>query len=423
MNKSEEWLKGIGATINWWDADFNKRVNQISSNGSLISNATSQIQGSAIGKEDLGFDNANTFSYVPATGIITFANGAGAAIPDVRTVFNVGDIIILPSHTIVAGELVGGVQGRVLDLIAGTANTIEIEHNLVTTAIVNNVFAFSCIRKVRNVNGTNIARDVMGFELCWQPQGLGIFKSQYAMPVGKYEFRLTPRGSNTYERASVQTEGRLPADDNTGYKMQVKDLDLYVSSMRAGMMKDGQYLLDLDETVCNSRDVTTANGDFTQEVSSATYALSLAVQDSRATGNNPVYPMTMFNPPTSRTLNRIQIQYADESKPDPISDLVFKDGTTKNDYYVQRYMDTNLYNGMMWNGSPESYYDWLNGRGPYFYIPYPKDGSDTSTTVTVYYGFQADPTNTKMLIFHHKKRVVRVKIEASTVTEVQVFDR
>jgi hypothetical protein len=246
---------------------------------------------------------------------------------------------------------------------------------------------------------------------------------------------MTPANSSVYQKYAIQSVNATKIA-GTHFNLVMDKVDFFISTMKAGIMKDGQYVLDLDETICNTRKIPdgSVTGDLTQEISSSTYAITIAMQDSRA-GRDTRYPLTKFTieNQVERNMTRFQLQYADESKPDPITMLNYGQIDANNahglkDYLTRRYMDTSLYNGMMWNGSPESYNDWLIDRGMYFFIPFPKDGSQTSTTMTLYYGFTTptngnDVANGNFLIFHHKKRLVRVRIEASAVTSVSVFDR
>jgi hypothetical protein len=415
MTKSKEWLDNMGAVINWWDASFTHRLNDISSDG-IINDLSYSLGNKTVTYAEapykINFPADSTIATTFATNLLTFAS-ATVAHPDIREILSVGDTITLPN-------VGGGAAGTVTIATFTTALTCTVVSGVLVTADVA-AAAWTSATVKKSFNNT-ASRRAIGFELLWQPQ-ISIFKTQYALPLGKYELQLFPYDRSTYEKYAIESIGvnKTPGTAND-FLFLIKDLDFYVATMNAGIMKDGQYVLDLDETVCNTRPLANASGDLTQEVSPSTYALTVAIQDSDVTSST-LYSSSLFKNRSGaeKDMRRLQLQYADESKPTPISDLRYTSGG--NDYYTQRYMDTNLYNGMMWQGSPESYDDWLNKRGPYFYFPWPKDGSNTSSTVTFYYEFGAAPTKTNLLLFHHKKRVVRVKIEASQITSVNVFDR
>ena len=84
--------------------------------------------------------------------------------------------------------------------------------------------------------------------MIWQPT-LGIFKIDHAMPLGKYEFEMSPYSDPTYKiRAIESLVAKTPRSGTTenDYDFKVNDLFFYAATMNAPTLSDGQYLIDRD---------------------------------------------------------------------------------------------------------------------------------------------------------------------------------
>ncbi len=400
MSKSKAWLDGIGASINWWDASYQNRLEDIVPDGVKSSEKV-------IDKITMGFASANTIAYTNDTRTLTWVLGGGATVTDIRDVISVGDIIRLPS----------GQSGTIATLASATTATIALP--ALGADIAGSAGPFQIIRK----NSTTPARRVTGFEIIFQPN-IGLFKIDHALPLGEYEIVLSPHTSSSYQIRAVESlVSRTPGTLVTEFKFAVKSLFFYASTMTSSNISNGRYYIDLDEVVCNVKPASGSTSENTFEVSPSTYALTVAFQDGGA-GSSTIYPASKFvvRNGTERNITSLQVSYAGENKPIPRASLEYVAGGV--DYLEQRYIDTQMYNGRFFDSSgPESLQDWLD-RGPYYFFAWPKDGSDTSTTATIRYNFSgADDANRQMLLFHHKKRVAVVTVANSEVVNVEVYDR
>jgi len=103
------------------------------------------------------------------------------------------------------------------------------------------------------------------------------------------------------------------------------------------------------------------------------------------------------------------------------ADPEFKAGV---DYTTQRYVDSQIYSGAMFDtGGGESLSEW-HKRGAYYYFAWPRDGTDRSTRVTVHNQFQGttDTTHMRMLLFSHSKQVCRIQVQDGRVVSVELQD-
>jgi len=263
------------------------------------------------------------------------------------------------------------------------------------------------------------------FEICWTPP-LSIFKIDHALPAGKYELVLNPQSSSSYQIYAIESEGvasKGPAD----YKFQVEDMYLYNKVVDGARADDVTFLLDLESTTCHSEKVDSTNLQQKNfDVSPSTYALSVAYQDLRA-GSDTRISASKFksynagaDSEEEHKLNRFFLSYAGQNLPQPDAN---PQHTTTNNYVTQRYIDTQIHNGAMFDtGGAETQEEWED-RGSYNHYVIPKDGTDRSTRVVVNSQFDsADVANMRMLLFSHHRQVARVQVQDGRVVDVQTQD-
>ena len=238
----------------------------------------------------LGFDAAggagndrNAASLVTATGVVTFAvNGGGALPADVRTLFPVGSYI---RFDIIQGAAANntrvGVPLRVVEVL--TTTTVRVEAN-----VIGDVGADGRTDFVRLTQETLTflppARRLREFELTWQPP-LSVFKIASALPSGKYELVLNPQTNSVFQKAAIESLGadKVPGTD---FVFEIVDMYMYVNTVEGKRADDLTYLLDLDQTRCQTEDISSAAfGQRNFDVSPSTYALTAAFQDLRVNQN------------------------------------------------------------------------------------------------------------------------------------------
>ena len=417
LSKSRGWLNGIGASINFWDEDFKNRLSDVASDGV---NDQEELITERLG---LGYDaGTNTVAVAADNGILTFAVAAGAALPTLADVWQIGDEIEIDG----AG-VIGTVRYQVSALTG--AQTIQL-NNLQTIALPAAGVSFRRIRK------TNVARKVINFEIIWQPP-LSVFKLTHAMPSGKYEIVLNPQTSTVYQKYAVESllgggdkvaniSSSGVATANSTYKFNIVDMYMMVNTVLGPRIDNLSYLLDLESTRCQSDSITTKafqQKNFT--VSPSTYALSVAFQDSRAGTNTQISASKFISYNAALTenesekLTRFYVGFGGQNFPSPDADPEFSSTV---DYTTQRYVESQMYSGSFYDSSGgESLAEWQD-RGRYYHFSTPRDGSDRSSQVGVHQSFSsvADPNSMRVMLFDHSKEVVRVSIQDGQVIQVDL---
>jgi hypothetical protein len=263
-----------------------------------------------------------------------------------------------------------------------------------------------------------------------------MFKIHHALPSGRYELVLNPQTSTSFQKRAIESilgltskNPTLPGGGAQDFKVNVENMYLYTATVEGQRADDITYLLDLEQTRCQSEKIDNTN--FQQknfDVSPSTYALTAAYQDLRA-GENTAISASKFKcydaaavPSTSQELklNRFFIQYAGQNLPAPDADPEFK---ADRDYTTQRYTESLVYSGSYYDtGGSEKIEEWQD-RGAYYHFAWPRDGTDRSTRVNVHQQFDAaDVANMRLLLFDHSKQVARVRIQDGRVVDVQVED-
>ena len=211
----------------------------------------------------------------------------------------------------------------------------------------------------------------------------------------------------------------------TDYKFEIENMYFYCNTVHGERVDDKTYLLDLEQTVCNSEQFNPGQTAFHQknmDVSPSTYALTVAYQDTRC-GSDTQYSASQFKVGTGEELKltRFFLNYAGQNLPQPDADPSFVPG---NDYTTQRYVDTQINSGAMFDtGGAETITEY-HDRGSYYYFTFPRDGTDRSTRVSIHNQFanNTDTSNMRVLLFSHSKQVARVQIQDGNVTDCQLED-
>jgi hypothetical protein len=426
LTKSKSWLDSFGKSTNFWDPSFLSRQNDVSADGTRYTTDTNEdVQSST----ELGYASPNqmTLSFNNESNRIEIEKNGVTDLP--TGVWKAGDFV-----EITAGDLRRTrfpVANVVSDTVDSTRLTIEPRDEMPATAGVN----FLNFNRVRG-NRKNEARKAGEFELTWTPAILSLFKIDHAMPTGRYELVLNPQTSNTFQKRAIQSiiADKVPTLGSTvgDFKFDVVDFYMYTSVVDGPRVDDMTYLLDLNQTRCQSEKIdNTSFGQKNMDVSPSTSALTVAYQDLRSGQDTRVSPSifksydaalnTQADVSEELKLDRLFINFAGVNRPQPDASPFFRSGV---DNTVQRYVDSQINSGAMHDTGGTETIQEFHQRGSYYHLAWPRDGADRSTRVSVHQGFQtgADVSNLRLLLFDHSKQVARIRVENSRVVDVQLED-
>ena len=292
-----------------------------------------------------------------------------------------------------------------------------------------NFWSESNTERKADTTSDGTGRQLSEFEVTWTPP-LSIFKIDHAIPSGKFELVLNPQTSSAYKLYAIESTGATKTPGATGdYDFVVDQMYFYANTVMGERADDLTYLLDLEQTVCQSDKVD--NTSFQQknfDVSPSTYALTVGYQDTRV-GSDTRFSSSKFRTEGDATtiigdeglkLNRMFINYAGQNLPSPDADPEF---VASKDYTTQRYLESQVYSGAYFDTGGTESIEKYHERGSYYYFAWPRDGTDRSTRVQVHQQFNAaTTTNMRVLLFSHSKQVARVKVENGRTVDVQLED-
>ncbi len=415
--KSNAFLEGIAKTLNWSESNIYDRLASVCPVVKDTKDGWEILDDAA-----LGFANDDTLEITVTTGAVTFVQ-VTATMPDVRDIFIIGDILEI--------DIAAGTQHRYNVTSITDATHIVVDGGLTPKALAAAAYTWRRYRPRK--------RNVITFEAVWQPP-MSVFKLDGALPVGTYQLSMVSQSSDTYKKMAIESLFDKTPGTGNDFNFSVEDMEFYAASMIGPRIENTKYILDLDET--DVHDETIGSGSSSQKtfsgLSPATYALSVAFQDSRYLDNTMISASKFkvhgeLITKTGRKyikyderdqelkLTRLQVNYASQDKPIPEAKPLYN---SEEDSLQQRYNDTMMYTSQYFNsGGCESFVDWIE-RGPYYFFPFPKDGTDKSTIAMIRYGFTnyAGSSDGKVLLFAHKKKVATISVIDSKVRVTSVQD-
>lgn len=409
QTKSGPWLNGIGRTINFWNADFTERLDDVTDN------STKSGIYYAIDLLDLGYIAVNTTTIAVDTGILTIEDGATAdSLP--TGVLLVGDEIEIES----AVANVGTLRYRISEVIGEAVDTATYQlDNIQTIAKAAETYTIAPVTIYRKKTLESKDRNVLNIEVLWKPP-FSIFDIEHALPSGKYSIKLDVASGSTYKTLSIESTGSA-TKTTSDFVLTVDSLYFYVATMSGPRVDNMTYYLDLDDIEVLYDPVTQ---DATQEqkvftVNKNTRGLTVAFAD-KTTRTDTRYTPTKFKVQSDKDLNltQLQISYASQNKPSVREDFEYSDGK---DFIQQKYIDSYLNNNLFFDtAGPESFDEWIT-RGPFYHFDFQKDSTDQSTQAIVRYKFSSGGTSANILLFQHFKTIVKVVIAGGIVRSVNVM--
>jgi hypothetical protein len=427
MNKSKAWLDSVGASVNFWDYDHNRRKQNCAINGYMAqSSGAGQAEygrsydGNAFGMQS----GINQVQYAANTNLLTFVVNGGADIDlSRRQVLRSGDLILLGPVQL---EVVNAIS-PLIALVRPVGGAGNADVGLDTLA--HNHFSVKPI--AHSSNNAIIPKN--SFEIIWQPP-LGFFELTHAIPPGgDWVVEFSPESVAYFKKRAIEslTHDLTPATISgagsveTNFNFSVDQMFLFLYTLESERFDNGSYLLDLKKTQCQ---VTTMMNDSTAltqkdfSVHENTTALILAFQD-QLSGVDTRYSASKFKLRNNRAspdgqellLSRFYISYNNLQQPSPDFDGGYKfdprSSVTQSQFLAHRYVDTLLQsNGYHTEGGAETLSDYL-ARGMFHYFTWPKDSDEKPTRVNVNYQFSApfgQGEQPHILLFHQWSSTFRI---------------
>lgn len=430
LNRTGQWMETTGDNLNFWDHSQEKRKQKIIANGinydELIFNQDINAAGAGNGVVPRWLDSfgagpgPNTIEFVAGAagaGEIRLLAAGGQPIPDLSKYLSIGDTIYYNDG------------GEVVAQIDSFLTTVTANDTIVPDEAILVVGAAALVRQLRipeRAIDVQLSRDrnVKNMSIIYQPP-LSIFSINHGIPgSSKHEIDLVPYSNNVYQRNMIESillNKTHTTDGIVGdFRFKVTEMLFYAARCDGPIMEKDEFFLDLEETRLQISQITTnTRSQFSLDISPATHAISIAFQDENVDGDSR-RSQTKFKISNDEELNltNFYVRYGGIQKPQPDFRPLYNEATNT-DRLVEQYARSIFYNGSYYDSSTETLDEWKN-RGIFLHWPWPKTGTDRETRVYVSTEFSALTGTPRLLLFNHFKKVVILKYENGSLTEVLV---
>ncbi|MDH3324121.1 MAG: hypothetical protein OEL89_00620 [Candidatus Peregrinibacteria bacterium] len=233
-------------------------------------------------------------------------------------------------------------------------------------------------------------------------------KIDKAIPMCKVELKYTPLANGSWQKSLLQS---LAVAKTSGYTVYIEKL-----SYMAYMIEFPQPyriergIFEMDSIDVAVRAIASGTQQFQVDVHQRTNGITLAVQDTNASTISTLYPQSVLKIVTGYETNitDMKVKYAGKIKPEYLTDFQY---TTTVDFLKMTYWKTFDNLGFYANNIiPENYTEWIT-RGPFWYFPFDKDPSDSSSVATINLTHTCGSHN--LLVFCHYKDFVIFEFDKS----------
>lgn len=377
LRRSGAWQKSTGKVAYGMEAEFQKRVEQVSTKGADVADYEVVRLGSA------GNETTGTIA-ISAGGVVSGVNvqllTAGLKIGDYLSVNGINYRITTAPNTDADGD---------------TGARVPIP----PAAVVASLVCHGLKKPDVGANRNNVS-------LMWQPP-LGIFDYNDILGSGDYRVTLNPNAD--YQTACIESKS------GRAVSLSITNVRLYVCTVKASI-PSGLSELSLMEQQLYSKSITSGQTlDFT--VPSSTNSIAVFVQQNTA-GSNTLYPPTKFSvaDDAERSLTQLQLTYNNVTKPSTNWSSAFSPTINQ---LQQRYFETQMESGMLHSeGGSESFEDWL-ARGCLYLFDFSKDENSRTTQLQLQATFSGNVSSANLFICAFYESKVEIATENGMVQNVR----
>ena len=427
----KSYKDGFLASTNFGEIDFRKRQNTVITNGIDYDELTYQQEtepaGASVGYARPGLDYAtntltiNTGNGQNADAFLQILRGgaANAEIPDLSTLFNIGDVLYISSgaaHDAQVRRTIIGFQTVVDPNQPGAVNNrINLDENLNgSDAAAIGTFLRVARRVINTEESYSFRTDE--FEICFKP-AISLWHVNNWLPSHDMELKIYPKPENTYQLGSIQSinANKIP---NTDYVFNVEDMIMWVAEKK-DTVGNGEVSFSYPDLRCQLTNITTtSNVDNQFVVDREAYAFTVCMQDED-TENSTLNSASLFKIRNDEELkiNRVYVDWNGQILPNPYP-LIEK--TSSKDFITQRYYESIYYgdSNTFLDAETQAEYE---KAGIYFTFKFGKNKMKTEkVTVSTLFEPNAFENDHKpnLLLFDHFSRSFKYKTMGGRIVEI-----
>jgi hypothetical protein len=429
VNSSQAWLKSIGQSASYDNANFSSRVNATSAQ--LVAptlprgaNADPNLV-ECRGFSGLSLEEGKTCYRKPILPTATLTTATLTALDPSETFTGTGTA--LSTSDIGSTIVISGTPATIVRVVTaegGATQLIAIDAPItgfITAAVTADWYLIQ-----RNLTTSTEGHNyVQGF---WQPTMCGIFK--HHEPMGAMDAQIMLNPSASYKLNAVESVPGYAGSD-----FQIKSINFYACVGKM-VIPDTVQTLFLDEYMLQSRTCTTNDVNTNLTVPPSTDTIYVWLQSGK-TGQSVLFPPSSFKAEgnAEQNISRLQLTYANQTKPSVVWQSEYTNNIGNNlasrnvltQFYTQSLLETDRYFD---NGGAESFNDWL-ARGCLFAFHFEKAKENLATQLQLQAlysdptGTNADgvvvpfPTDSRIFVAAKYSRTVEVVTAGGMVTNVR----
>lgn len=405
MNISQTLKESRMSSTNYSQIYLQDRINDVSSDGRKYHDY--QFKTPA-GDLSLDITTPNQYS-VAITGILSLTANGGNPIPNVNTLFDIGDFIQYEGNNndFVAGEILSFPTDASIQLSLGSNTQLVVNAKNITND------NFKRIRKhiptLRNNYNEFIWRPCLGF---WN-------LDEFVCGHGDYCLELTPINSSVLSKYAIESvSDKKEGTTINDIKFEVINvlMYLYVEINGSESVKTQSFLYE--DINCNSQNITTSSLDskefFTHDNN---IGLTVAFQDKNV-GNDSTLSRSKFKISDNKEqlIDRYYIINNGITLPDPLPSLINSQNSLL--LITQRYYENFGYSNNLDLLKVESLKEFIDA-GIYFHHKFGIKDSPYKNNVQVYTKFSdSNFPSANLLLFDHYLCNLTLKIKDDKIDEV-----
>jgi hypothetical protein len=384
LGRSRGWMNGVGKEAFGFDPYFTDRTHAVSSDGLNSEENTHKSQ-----QKQLTVGTSITLGTPVATATTAAIVGIGTAF---NTELAVGDTIVI-NNTSFPVTTVTDATNAIVGCPAGQAG------------IAATTDAYVVKPGDESVRANTIY-------MMYQPP-CGIFDHEGLLGSGEYRIQLNP--NTNYAKAIVQAIA--DKTHNTDYTVTVQNVRFYACVEKSNLPASGTTSLYLTEQAIQTKTLTSVSGnnvlDFTVPPSTQSISVGVIGQTSGSDNREPSTALFLADRSDTKLAN-LQLTYANKTVPSVNWESDYGAGLNQ---LQQRYINTQLESGQMWNDGGETFKEWLE-RGPLYHQGFERDSEDRSTNLQINVKYNTIAANSSLVVCAHYSRRVDVTTTDGRVTNV-----
>lgn len=387
----------------------------------LVNAGNKVLNGSVLlgGLTGLGFNAADTYSITQA-GLITFTanDAANAPIPDLRTLFAVGDVVIFAQDNTPSALTIQDIN------TAADPQQLITAGSEVNPAIANLAITDANFRLLRKGKQSLNTADT---QIVWRPP-LGFFDIQEEL-CGDFHMELTPHSINQWQKYIIESYiNKTVGNAANNYKVTINSVNLYIYTKVNPSPLSGSITCKFPEISVSSQAILTSSlTSLIYHLKDKNFMISWGAQD-QAAGDDTQLSRSKLKIRRNQEQNLVRwyVKYQGVVIPSPIPSAEISNAKNKLLNHYKQYLAFNDASDLL--SEHESMREWLDAGMVFNYCI--KKGKGISNELHIYTQYSKDfksfdanisSITPNLLLFDHSMEGFTVNCSGGEASSISVL--